>query len=120
MVCVQNRYGLGSRAPGAEEVVRVCGERGVAFVPFFAIAGEGREAGATGEDDDEVLTIARAHQVTPAQVRLAWTLAQGPHVLAIPGTGNPDHLVENVAAAALVLSADELARLGAARDTAPE
>jgi aryl-alcohol dehydrogenase-like predicted oxidoreductase len=46
--------------------------------------------------------------VTPAQVRLAWTLQQGPHVLAIPGTGSPDHLLENVAAASLRLSADDL------------
>jgi aryl-alcohol dehydrogenase-like predicted oxidoreductase len=44
-------------------------------------------------------------------VRIAWTLNRGPHVLAIPGTGNPAHLVENVAAGALRLSADELASL---------
>ena len=54
-----------------------------------------------------------AHGVTPAQVRLAWTLQQGPHVLAIPGTGNPDHLAANVAAAALRLSPGEMARLEA-------
>jgi aryl-alcohol dehydrogenase-like predicted oxidoreductase len=46
-----------------------------------------------------------------AQVRLAWALHQGPHVLTIPGTGSPDHLAENVAAAALCLSDDEVARL---------
>jgi len=58
-----------------------------------------------------VLAVARAHDATPAQVRLAWTLAQGPHVLAIPGTGNPDHLAENVAAGALRLTDEELRRL---------
>lgn len=42
---------------------------------------------------------------SPARVRLAWTLHQGPHVLAIPGTGTPAHLEENVAAAALRLTA---------------
>ncbi len=57
--------------------------------------------------------VAAAHGVTPAQVRLAWTLQQGPHVLAIPGTGNPDHLDANVAAAALRLSPGEIARLEA-------
>ena len=57
--------------------------------------------------------MARAHDATAAQVRLAWTLQQGPHVLAIPGTGDPDHLVENVAAGSLRLSEDELARLDA-------
>ena len=45
-------------------------------------------------------------------MRLAWTLHRGPHVLAIPGTGDPDHLVENLAAADLRLTADDLARLG--------
>jgi pyridoxine 4-dehydrogenase len=49
--------------------------------------------------------------VTPAQVRLAWTLHLGPHVLAIPGTGDPAHLTENVAAAALRLTPADMARL---------
>lgn len=44
-------------------------------------------------------------------MRLAWTLHRGPHLLAIPGTGDPDHLEANVAAGALRLSADELALL---------
>jgi aryl-alcohol dehydrogenase-like predicted oxidoreductase len=82
-------------------------------VPFFAIAGKGGAQGPSGTDGDEVLAVARAHGVTPAQVRLAWTLRQGPHVLAIPGTGSPDHLVENVAAGALRLTDDEMARLDA-------
>jgi pyridoxine 4-dehydrogenase len=58
-----------------------------------------------------VLAAAAAHGVTPAQVRLAWTLQQGPHVLAIPGTGNPDHLAANVAASGLRLSPGEVSRL---------
>jgi pyridoxine 4-dehydrogenase len=110
VVCVQNRYSIGAR-PEDHEFLRTCGEQGVAFVPYFAIAGDGREAGARGADRDEVLAVARAHGVTPAQVRLAWTLQQGPHVLAIPGTGNPDHLAENVAAAGLRLSGEEMTRL---------
>ncbi|MCX4434225.1 aldo/keto reductase [Streptomyces mirabilis] len=55
--------------------------------------------------------VARAHGVSAAQVRLAWTLHHGPHVLAIPGTGDPDHLAANVAAGALRLTEDELALL---------
>ncbi|MYR22964.1 aldo/keto reductase, partial [Streptomyces sp. SID6137] len=50
---------------------------------------------------------------TPAQVRLAWTLHRGPHVLAIPGTTDPAHLTENIAAGALRLTADDLALLDA-------
>ncbi|MGI5153992.1 aldo/keto reductase [Microbispora sp. CA-102843] len=114
VVGVQNRYGVG--ATRSRGLLRTCGEQGVAFVPFFAIAGEGRESGASGTDQEEVRAVARAHGVTPAQVRLAWTLQQGPHVLAIPGTGNPDHLTENVAAAALRLTAEETARLDALSD----
>ncbi|MFD9793133.1 aldo/keto reductase [Streptomyces sp. NPDC059070] len=118
VVCVQNRYGLASRPDRSGDLLRICGEQGIAFVPFFAIAGEGREGGAAPDgagDDDAVLAVARAHGATPAQVRLAWTLGQGGHVLAIPGTGNPDHLAENVAAGALRLTADEMALLDAAR-----
>ncbi|MFF7762216.1 oxidoreductase [Streptomyces griseorubiginosus] len=111
VVCVQNRFGLGSGNPGTDEMLRICGEQGIAFVPFYAIAGEGGEQGATTGHDEAVLAIAEAHGATPAQIRLAWTLAQGPHVLAIPGTGNPDHLAENVAAGALRLTDDELGTL---------
>ncbi|GAA4514757.1 aldo/keto reductase [Actinoallomurus oryzae] len=110
VVCVQNAYGIGA-PPEAEAVLRACGEQDVAFVPFFTIAGEGREAGAGTGDSPQVLSVARAHGATAAQVRLAWTLQQGAHVLVIPGTGDPDHLAQNVAAGALRLSADEMARL---------
>ncbi|MCX5095194.1 aldo/keto reductase [Streptomyces sp. NBC_00365] len=113
VVSVQNQYGLDSPSAETDELLRRCGETGVAFVPFFAIAGKGGAQGPSGADGDEVLAVARAHGVTPAQVRLAWTLRQGPHVLAIPGTGSPDHLVENVAAGALRLTDDEMARLDA-------
>ena len=113
VVCVQNRYGLGA-SPDEHAFVDACGQQGIAFVPFFAIAGSGRGGGAgTGAAGEpaEVLDIAAAHGATPAQVRLAWTLHRGPHVLAIPGTGDPGHLAANVAAAAMAFSPGELARL---------
>ncbi|WP_030927290.1 aldo/keto reductase [Streptomyces sp. NRRL S-646] len=113
VVSVQNRYGLGHRAPVTDELVRICREQGIAFVPFFAVAGSGGAKGASTTYDEEVLAVARAHDASPSQVRIAWTLHQGPHVLAIPGTGNPDHLAENVASGALRLTADELERLNA-------
>ena len=111
VVCVQNRFGVGE-PPAQRELLRLCGEQGIAFVPYFAIAGKGREAGAAAEENPEVLAVARDHGVSPAQLRIAWTLHQGRHVLAIPGTGNPDHLVANLAAGAIQLSAADLARLG--------
>ncbi|WP_405522334.1 aldo/keto reductase [Streptomyces canus] len=111
VVSVQNRFGLDSRNRVTDDMVRICGEQGIAFVPFFAIAGDAGAEGATTAHDEAVLAVARAHDATPAQVRLAWTLAQGPHVLAIPGTGNPEHLAENIAAGALRLTDDELSIL---------
>ncbi|UYQ62972.1 aldo/keto reductase [Streptomyces peucetius] len=113
VVCVQNPFGVGA-SPEHNAFLDACGEQGVAFVPFFAIAGAGREAGASGTESDEVLAVARAHGASPAQIRLAWTLRRGPHVLAIPGTGDPDHLADNVAAGALRLSDDETALLASA------
>ncbi|WP_033225779.1 oxidoreductase [Streptomyces virginiae] len=112
VVCVQNMYGIGVR-PEHDGFVRACGEQGIAFVPFYSIAGTGRQAGASGSEHEEVRAVARAHGASPAQVRLAWTLGRGPHVLAIPGTGDPDHLDANVAAGALRLSEADLAVLEA-------
>lgn len=112
VVCVQNSYGLGHR-PQQDRLLRACGEQGVAFVPYFAIAGAGRESGLGGAEHGEVLAIARARQATPAQVRLGWALQRGPHVLVIPGTGDLDHLADNIAAGTLRLAPDDLARLEA-------
>ncbi|MFP1624239.1 oxidoreductase [Streptomyces sp. 5K101] len=105
VVCVQNRYGIDAR--DGEVMLRACAARGIAFVPFFSIAGEGREAGAVRAEHDEVCAVARAHGISPAQVRLAWALRHGMHVLAIPGTGNPAHLVDNVAAGGLRLTKED-------------
>ncbi|MFE9400470.1 aldo/keto reductase [Streptomyces sp. NPDC006530] len=112
VVCVQNPYGIGAPAE-QEEMLRLCGERGIAFVPFYAIAGAGRERGVgdAGGENEEVLAVARERGVSTAQVRLAWTLQRGPHVLAIPGTGDADHLIDNIAAATLHLTPHELTRL---------
>ena len=108
---VQNRYSVGRRRPGDDAFLDECGAQGVAFVPFFAIAGTGREQGAGHDNSEAVSAVARAHGATPAQIRLAWTLQRGRHVLAIPGTGNPEHLLANVAAGALQLSPDEMTML---------
>ncbi|MEU1622455.1 aldo/keto reductase [Streptomyces sp. NPDC005722] len=115
VVCVQNRYGVDAR--DSDDLLRECGAQGIAFVPFFAIAGGGRERGpgaADGGESEAVLAVAAAHGVSPARVRLAWTLAQGDHVLAIPGTGDPEHLVDNLAAGTLRLTARETALIDAA------
>ncbi|MEU5147901.1 oxidoreductase [Streptomyces yangpuensis] len=119
VVCVQNMYGIGVQ-PEQDEFLRTCGEQGVAFVPFYSIAGTGRQAGAGGDDSAEVLEVARAHGASAAQVRLAWTLQRGPHVLAIPGTGDPAHLAANVAAGSLRLSPADLALLESVHHARPK
>jgi aryl-alcohol dehydrogenase-like predicted oxidoreductase len=113
VVCVQNSFGLGFRTSSQDSQLAACGEQGIAFVPFFSIAGAGREAGTGGAEHPEVEQIAKEHDASTAQIRLAWTLSRGPHVLVIPGTSSPDHLAANVAAGDIVLTADQLRRLDA-------
>ncbi len=110
VVCVQNGYAIDMRRD-QDELIRLCADRGIAYTPFFAIAGTSREGGSTTDHSETVQAIATAHGVTPQQIRLAWTLHQSPNVLAIPGTGNPDHLDENIAAGAIHLTPDELTAL---------
>lgn len=113
VVSVQNRYGLTDREDDA--LLATCAEHGIAFVPFFSIApavpGAVPHGGADTTGETEIAQVAKAHGATPAQIRLAWTLHRGGHVIAIPGTGSVAHLEENVAAGAIKLSDDELALL---------
>ncbi|WP_328321009.1 aldo/keto reductase [Kribbella sp. NBC_00382] len=111
VVAVQNRYGVGFGRVN-DAMLEMCGAQGIAFVPFFAVTATGREQGGVAHSDP-VAAIAADHNATPAQIRIAWTLAKGPHVLAIPGTGNPTHLMENVAAGSIHLTPSELATLDA-------
>ncbi|MFJ3721178.1 oxidoreductase [Streptomyces sp. NPDC090045] len=111
VVCVQNPYGLDQRLADTNGLIDSCRRQEIAFVPFFAISGRRREAPADDTHGDGLRAVARAHGATPAQVRLAWTLHRGPNVLAIPGTSDPGHLTQNIAAGALRLSQDDLDRL---------
>lgn len=101
---VQNRYNLTNRR--SEDVLDYCEEQGIGFIPWHPLA-----AGSLAEPGGPVAEIAAAHDATPGQVALAWLLARSPVMLPIPGTGSLEHLEENVAAAELELTADELARL---------
>lgn len=104
---VQNLYNLANR--DAEEVVDFCAEQGIGFIPWFPLA-----AGKLAEPGGPVAEAAERHEVTPGAVALAWLLHRSPVVLPIPGTGSVAHLEENMAAATLELSDDELAALDAA------
>jgi pyridoxine 4-dehydrogenase len=111
VTCVQNSHALDNRRANDNGLIDLCATENVAFVPYFAISGARREAEASDVHDDQVIAIARNHDATPMQIRLAWTLHRGPHVLAIPGTSDPAHLEANVAAASIKLSEHELKSL---------
>jgi aryl-alcohol dehydrogenase-like predicted oxidoreductase len=103
----QNLYNLTVRK--SEDVLAYCEEQGIGFIPWFPLASGGLAApGGVVEE------IARAHEATAGQVALAWLLAKSPVMLPIPGTSSVEHLEENVAAAELTLSEEELAKLEAA------
>ncbi|MFF9352772.1 oxidoreductase [Streptomyces sp. NPDC014734] len=85
-----------------------CAELGIAYVPFFPLGG-----GFDPIEHARLARVARRHDATTAQVALAWLLAASPNMLAIPGTGSPAHLAENIAAAGLRLDSDDLAELRA-------
>jgi pyridoxine 4-dehydrogenase len=104
IVSAQNRYGLGARA--SDPVLGICERDGLAFIPWYPL-GAGEVSGGPIE------RIAREHQVTPFQVALAWLLARSPAMLPIPGTSSVEHLEENVAAASLRLSEEEVSELTA-------
>ncbi|HEY2985226.1 MAG TPA: aldo/keto reductase, partial [Jatrophihabitantaceae bacterium] len=106
IVTVQNLHNLVHRESHA--VLDYCTEHAIGFIPWFPIA-SGRLARSGGAVGD----VVRATGATPAQVALAWLLAISPVVLPIPGTSKVAHLEENVAAAGVTLTADQVAELTA-------
>jgi aryl-alcohol dehydrogenase-like predicted oxidoreductase len=107
VVSVQNRFNLTDRH--SLDVLQRCEELGIAFFPWAPIA-----AGELAEPGGVVDLIASRHDASPGQVALAWLLARSAVIAPIPGTSSVAHLEENLAAASLQLSAEELAELEAA------
>jgi aryl-alcohol dehydrogenase-like predicted oxidoreductase len=107
VVTVQNRYNLVDR--NSEDVLAYCTANKIGFIPWFPLA-----AGKLTRPGGVVDRIAKAHDATPGQIALAWLLEQSPVMLPIPGTLRVAHLEENVAAAALALSSEEIGELDAA------
>jgi pyridoxine 4-dehydrogenase len=101
---VQNRYNLGDRT--AEPMLEACEREDIGFIPWFPL-NTGRLADAGGPLD----AAAERHHASPAQLALAWLLHRSPVMLPIPGTSKADHLEDNMTAAALELSDEEVAEL---------
>jgi pyridoxine 4-dehydrogenase len=109
IACVQNSYSVLDRT--AEPVLDQCREHGIAWVPFFPLGSAGFAKLPKVTDDPTVTAVAAELGVTPAQVGLAWQLAHYDNTLLIPGTANPAHLAENLAAGAVKLPEAALAAL---------
>jgi aryl-alcohol dehydrogenase-like predicted oxidoreductase len=107
VVSVQNRFNLTDRS--SEDVLDRCEELGTIFIPWWPLS-----AGSLAEPGGPVDQIASAHDASPGQVALAWLIAHSPVMLPIPGTSSVEHLEENIAAAALKLTDEEVAELDTA------
>lgn len=103
IVCVQNHYNLAHRTDDA--LIDELGHGGIAYVPFFPIGGF------SPLQSETLNAVAARLGSTPMTVALAWLLQRSPNILLIPGTSSVAHLRENLAAAALTLSQDELGEL---------
>jgi pyridoxine 4-dehydrogenase len=101
---VQNRYNLSERS--SEAVLQACEREGVGFMPWYPLA-----TGSLARPGGPLDEIAERHYATPSQVALAWLLGHSPAMLPIPGTSSVAHLEENVAAATLELTVEEMAML---------
>ena len=137
MAAVQTEYSLWTRNVELG-VLRATAELGIALVAFSPVArgalgGLFRDPGALGENDiryshprfnaenwpknlalfDRFNALAARAELHPAELALAWVLAQGDHVHAIPGTSKAEHLATNLAAAGIAVSPDVLAEAGA-------
>lgn len=108
LAAVQNELSPASRSSLPE--VALCAELGIAFLPWSPLGGIGAAAD-LGQEHGAFGEVAREREVSPQQVCLAWLLAQAPVVIPIPGSSRPASIRDSAAAAELVLTAQELARL---------
>ena len=102
---VQNRYNLVDR--GSEDVVEQCERERIGFIPWFPLA-----TGDLSRNGGLLTAFSERLGTTPSQVAVAWLLHRSQVILPIPGTASVAHLEENVEAALLGLTDDQVAELG--------
>ena len=112
---VENMYSYAQRTtlelaygtnPGGEEVLDLCEQHGIPLIPFFSLVHGLPNAG------HKLAEIAKKHSATEAQLNIAWLLHKSPWLLPIPGTSSLVHLRENLRAADIKLSAEDMDFLG--------
>ncbi|MCL8024506.1 aldo/keto reductase [Nocardioides bruguierae] len=106
---VQNPYSLLDRSD--DDVLALCREHGVAYVPYFPLGSAFSGGPAALAADPHVAGVAERHGASATQVALAWLLARYDNLLLIPGTSSVAHLEENMAVLDVALDADDLAEL---------
>jgi len=102
IVSVQIRYTASARS--SESMVDLCEQEQLVCLPWAPILDTERNTAVTD--------AARRHGASPQQIVLAWLLARSPQMLPVPGSGSPEHVAQNIAAASIELSPDEITAIG--------
>ncbi|HEX8510147.1 MAG TPA: aldo/keto reductase [Propionibacteriaceae bacterium] len=111
LASVQNEFS--PRFRSSQDELDMCGEHGIAFLPWSPLGGTGGGARGIGDRFKAFSEIARGHGVSPQQVVLAWELSLGEHVIPIPGASRPQSIIDSAKAADLVLTDSEFAQCAA-------
>jgi pyridoxine 4-dehydrogenase len=104
---VQNLYNISERK--SEDVLQFCEREDIGFIPWFPMA-----TGRLARPDGPLHRVAAEHGGTPAQLALAWLLQRSRVLLPIPGTSRIAHVEENMAAACITLTPEQIEQLDAA------
>ncbi len=112
---VENMYGHGQRASlkmqwggenrGGEEILALCEKSKIPLIPYFSLVQS------MPKKDKKISIIAKKHNATDAQIHLAWLLHRSPWILPIPGTSSLKHFEENLKAAGITLSEEDMSFL---------
>lgn len=111
---VENMYGHAQRITlsgahgenrGGDEILHICEANNIPLIPYFSLQT------ANDKKDERIADIAKKYSVTEAQINIAWLLHYSPWILPIPGTSSLEHFKENVAAADIKLTEEDMAYL---------
>jgi aryl-alcohol dehydrogenase-like predicted oxidoreductase len=111
IVSVQNQFSVINHDDEDDAVIAFCEANGLTFIPWNPVGGRGT-APKLGEASAVLDEIATRHDTTPHVVALAWLLQRSPTMIPIPGTRSFEHLAEDLRAADLKLSDEDIAQLG--------
>ena len=110
VVSVQNRYNVADR--GSDTVLAICEKEQIAFIPWGPLAQQAQANSTPPKSLGALQAIAKARNIDIEEAALAWLLARSPAMLPIPGTSKVAHLEDNVGAAKIKLTPQEMAQVG--------